>query len=77
MRDIIKYFLFGLLGIGIGIGIGAGIWLSDTTTGDDSEENHDDANEQFPDNGLVKLPVGEFGVLTGISEKGVAKASFH
>ena len=45
-----------------------------TTTSDDG---HDDVNDQFPDNGFVKLPVGEFGVLTGIAENGVAKASFH
>ena len=45
-----------------------------TTTSDDV---HDDVNDQFPDNGFVKLPVGDFGVLTGIAENGVAKASFH
>ena len=45
-----------------------------TTTSDDG---HDDVNDQFPDNGFVKLPVGDFGVLTGIAENGVAKASFH
>ena len=45
-----------------------------TTTSDDG---HDDVNDIFPDNGFVKLPVGDFGVLTGIAENGVAKASFH
>ena len=77
MRDIIKYLLFGVIGIGIGIGIGAGIWLSDTTSGEDGDVGDDGANENFPDNGFVKLPVGNFGVLTGVAENGVAKGCFH
>lgn len=66
MRDFLKYLLIGVIGIGIGIGIGAGIWLS-------SDDGHDDANDQFPENGFVELPVGNHGYLTGIVENGVAK----
>ena len=41
-----------------------------------SDDGHDNVNDQFPDNGFVKLPVGDFGVLTGIAENGVAKVVF-